>query len=109
MPSHSLFSVVASSIASDLRSAPRSARQLGFAGLEVPLVWGSTDLTDLSATGQRDVTQVLATQEQQLVAISCDLGTKGFGPGADVDLLLARLDKAMNAARGLQAGVITID
>src|SRR6187455_264598 len=108
MPSpRSLLSVVAPAIAPDLRSAPRAARQLGFGGLEVPLIWGSVDLTDLSATGQRDVTHLLATQEQQLVAISVDLGTKGFGPGADVDRLLSRLDKAMNAARGLQAGVIT--
>src|SRR4051812_16148266 len=110
MPSHrSLVSIVAPAVAADLRSAPRAARQLGFSGLEVPLAWGSTDLADLSASGQREVSHLLAAHEQQLVSISVDLGTKGFGFGADVDRLLARLDQAMNAARGLQAGIISID
>ncbi|QOV90528.1 sugar phosphate isomerase/epimerase family protein [Humisphaera borealis] len=103
------LSVVATAIANDLRLAPKVARQLGFTGLQLPLVFGSVDLTQLSGTGLRDVRQLLATHEQQLVAISADLGPKGFGPGADVDRLLKRLADAMQVARGLTAGLLTVD
>ena len=104
-----ILSVVATAVANDLKSAPKAARGLGFAGLQLPLVFGSVDLTQLSGTGLRDVRQLLAAHEQQLVAISADLGPKGFGPGADIDRLLKRLADAMQAARGLTAGLLTVD
>ncbi|MDB5297827.1 MAG: Xylose isomerase protein barrel [Phycisphaerales bacterium] len=103
------LSVVASALAPDLRSAPAVARQLGFGGLQLPTAFGGTDLTTLSGTGQRDVRHLLATHEQQLVSLSVDLGSKGFGPGADIDRVLAVLRSAMAAARGLAAGVVCID
>ena len=49
------------------------------------VTYGGVDLTELSGTGLRDVRQLLAAHEQRLVAISADLGPKGFGPGADID------------------------
>lgn len=45
----------------------------------------------------------------QLVALRLDLGSKGFGPGADVDLELARLDEAMETAKGLQSPLVCVD
>src|SRR5687768_15242217 len=105
----STVSVVASAVAGDLKSAPRAARSMGFGGLQLPLVWGDLDLSKLSASGHRDVRQILAAHEQQFVAIDVDLGTAGLGPRADVDRQLSRLDYAMRAARGLGAGVVTVD
>lgn len=103
------LSVVATSVATDLRSAPKAARQLGFAGLQLPMSFGGVDLADLSGSGLRDVRQLLASHEQQLVAISADLGPKGFSPGADIDRVLKRLGSAMESARALMAGVVTVD
>lgn len=102
-------SVVATAVASDLRSAPKAARTLGFSGLQLPLVFGNVDLRELSATGLRDVRQLLASQQQRLVAIAVDIGPKGFGPGADVDRALQQLTDAMQTARGLAADLLTVD
>jgi sugar phosphate isomerase/epimerase len=110
MPSaHSILSVFAPSIAADLRSAPAASRRLGFQGLQLPVRYGSVDLATLSGTGFREVRHILATQEQTLTALATDLGPKGFSPGADIDQALSRLAKAVDAARGLGVGVITID
>ncbi|HEX8911695.1 MAG TPA: TIM barrel protein [Humisphaera sp.] len=105
----STLAVFAPAVAPDLRTAPAAARRLGFNGIQVPMTFGGVDLADLSSTGHREVRHLLSTQEQQLVAIAADLGPRGFGPGADVDRLLARLGKAMTAARELAAGVVTVD
>lgn len=102
-------SVVATAVANDLRSAPKAARELGFAGLQLPLLFGGVDLSQLSGTGQRDVRHLLSTQEQRLAGISVDLGPKGFGPGADIDRLLRRCADAMQAVRGLSADLIVMD
>lgn len=101
--------VFAPAVAADLKSAPKAARSLGFAGLLLPLTWGDVDLTKLSTTGQRDVRHLLSAHEQPLIGVSVDLGNKGFGPGADVDRLLARLSAALTAVRGLAAGVLCVD
>jgi sugar phosphate isomerase/epimerase len=52
---------------------------------------------------------VLAAENRQLIGLRADLGPKGFGPGADVDRLLSRLDKAIEAAAGLHAPLLCID
>jgi sugar phosphate isomerase/epimerase len=105
----SSLAVFAPAVAADLKAAPRASRTMGFGGLQLPLTWGGVDLSKLGGTGQRDVRQLLSAHEQQLVAISVDLGNKGVGPGADVDRLLARLTDALQAARGLLAGVVCVD
>ena len=101
--------VFAPALAPDLRSAPRLARRLGFAGVQLPAAYGGTDLTQLSGTGQREIRNLLSADEQQLVSISADLGPKGFGPGADIDRLLAKLLAVLTAARGLVAGAVCVD
>jgi sugar phosphate isomerase/epimerase len=110
MPVRALqIAVYAPAVAADLRDAPRAARQLGFGGLQVPLAWAGTDLSKLSGTGVRDVRHLLAAHEQPLVAIAVDVGNKGLAPGSDVDRVLARIEAGMQAARGLAAGVVTVD
>lgn len=100
---------VASALASDIRQAPRIAREIGFAGLEFDAVSGALDLTALSGSGRREVVRLLSSQDQQLVAVRADLGAKGFGPGADVDRQLSQLEQAMEAAAGLSAALLGVD
>ena len=101
--------VFAPALSTDLRSAPRLARQLGFAGVQLPATFGGTDLTQLSGTGQREIRNLLSADEQQLVSVAADLGPKGFGPGAAIDRLLAKLQSTLTAARGLAAGAVSVD
>ena len=100
---------VASALASDIREAPRIAREMGFAGLEFDTVSDSLDLTALSGSGRREVLRLLSSQDQQLIALRTDLGAKGFGPGADVDRQLSQLERAMEAAAGMSAPLLCVD
>jgi sugar phosphate isomerase/epimerase len=52
---------------------------------------------------------VLAAAGVTLVGLRADLGPKGFGLAADIDLLLSKLDAVMESALGLGAGVTCID
>jgi sugar phosphate isomerase/epimerase len=110
MPADRLrLSVVAHALSTDPRVAPRLARELGFAGVLFDAAAASLDLTALSGTGRREFRSVVAGQNQQLVGLRADLGGKGFGPGADVDRELERLEKAIDAARGLTAPLVSVD
>jgi sugar phosphate isomerase/epimerase len=101
--------IVASALSSDPRESPRLARQLDIDGLLFDAYSTSLDLPELSQTGRREFVRVLAAENRQLVGLRADLGPKGFGPGADVDRLLSHLDKALEAAVGLQSPLVTID
>lgn len=103
------LAVAAAALSDDPRQAPRTARQLGFAGLAFPAVSPAVDLTTLSATGRREFRHLLGSQDQQLAGVWADLGRKGFGPGADVDRALAQLDRILEAAKGLAAPVVCVD
>jgi sugar phosphate isomerase/epimerase len=101
--------ILASCIGGDLHDIPRTARQLGFAGMLLD-VWSTRlSLPELSASGRRDLRRIMAGQDQQIIGLTMDLGPKGLGPGADVDLQIARLDRAMDAAAGLQAPLVCVD
>lgn len=101
--------IIASALSTDPRQTPRLARTLGFDGLLYDAYSSSLSLPELSQTGRREFRQVLAAENRQLIGLRADLGPKGFGPGADVDRLLSRLDKAMEAAAGLQAPLLCMD
>ena len=101
--------IVAAALSNDPRAAPRLARAAGFAGLQFDAVSSSLDLTDLSQTGRREFRHLLGSGDQQLIGLRADPGTKGFGPGADIDRVLARFDKIMEAAKGLSAPLVCID
>jgi sugar phosphate isomerase/epimerase len=85
------------------------SRALGFAGLLFDAYTPSLSLPDLSATGRREFLQVLSGGDQRLVGLQGDLGPRGFGPGADVDRLIARIDRAMEAAAGLRAPLLCLE
>src|SRR4051812_27021444 len=103
------IAVSASALTDDPRRAPQLSRRLGFAGLIFPAASSAVDVTELSATGRREFRQLFSSQDQQLVALAADLGPRGFAPGADVDRVLARLDRVLEAARGLAVPMICAD
>ena len=103
------FAIVAGTLSPDARAAARLSRELGFDGLQFDAYGPALRIPDLSTTGRREFRQVLSTQNQQLIGLRVDLGSKGFGPGADVDRLLNGLSRAMAAAAGLVAPLVCVD
>src|SRR3954468_17896711 len=110
MPPHRpRLSVVAHTLSPDPRVAPRLAREFGFEGVLFDACPPALDLPSLSGTGRREFRSVVSGQNQQLVGLRLDLGQQGFGLRGDVDRELARLDKAMDAAKGLGAPLVCVD
>jgi sugar phosphate isomerase/epimerase len=103
------LSIVASALSADLRAAPRLARQLQFHGLLVDAWSAGLSLPELSATGRRELLRVISSENQQVVGLRADLAARGLAPGADADQIIDRLDRAMEAAVGLQAPLICVD
>ncbi|MGB7158244.1 MAG: TIM barrel protein [Tepidisphaeraceae bacterium] len=108
-PAKLKIGVIAAALSTDARQAPRLARQLGFDGLLFDAYSPTLNLPDLSQSGRREFRHVLAAESRQLVGLRADLGPKGFGPGADIDRVLSHLEKAMDAAAGLQAPLLCVD
>jgi sugar phosphate isomerase/epimerase len=103
------ISVTASALTSDARAAPRLARQAGFGGLVFDAYSAALNLPELSSSGRREFRRLLSAEAQPLVAVQCDLGAKGFGPGADVERELSHLDRAMEVAAELGAGCVCVE
>src|SRR5882724_12915814 len=103
------FSVMASAVTDDLRNALRLARSAGFAGVVYDVYSSRLNLTELSASGKRDFRHLLSAQDQQLAALSVDIGPKGIDLGADVDRVIARLDTSMDTAIALGTKLICVD
>lgn len=101
--------VLASALSPDLRRAAPTARELGFDGLQLDLSMGGVDLTSLTQSGRREVRHLLSSNNQQVLSLRVDLGTKGFSPGSDIDRAINRLEKAMDAAAGLGTHVLCVD
>lgn len=105
----SQIAVTAASLTDDIRRAPGMARKLGFSGLQFAGYAPSLNIPDLSASGRREFRNMITGENVQLVGLTADLGAKGFGPGADVDRMLARLDKVLEAAKALAAPLLCVD
>lgn len=101
--------IISTALSDSIRESAATARQLGFAGLLVPAFGATLRIDDLSATGRCEFRHILSAQNQQLIGLSADLGAKGFGPGADVDRLIARLDRVLEATSGLGAPLVCIE
>jgi sugar phosphate isomerase/epimerase len=101
--------VVASALGEDPREAPRRARTLGFDGLQFDAYSSSFNLPELSGSGRREFLRFISSQDRQLVGLRFDVGPNGFGPGADVDRILDRLDKIMQSAVELSAPLVCVD
>src|SRR3954471_19629723 len=99
----------AATFSTDAREAARAARSAGFDGLQFDAFTPSFDLTDLSQTGRREFRHVLTNNDQQLIGLRVDVGPKGFGPSADIDRLLSRFEKVMDAAKGLGAPLVCVE
>ncbi|CAN5444621.1 hypothetical protein BH09PLA1_BH09PLA1_16340 [soil metagenome] len=103
------FSAIAAALSDDPRQAMSQSRSMGLAGLVFDAFSANLSLPDLSGTGRREFTHILQSSAQSLVAIRADIGPRGFAPGADLDRLLAGLDRVMQVARDLKAGAVSID
>jgi sugar phosphate isomerase/epimerase len=103
------LAVVAAALDSDVRNAARISRQLGFAGLLLDATMPGLNLTELSQSGRRELASVLRSENQRLAAIRFDLGPTGITPRTDLDKLLARLDKVLDAAASLGSGLLCVD
>src|SRR5687768_15034773 len=90
-----MFGVVAGVLSDDPRQAPKLARGAGFEGVQFDVYGVGLNLTDLSLTGRRDFKHALAAQDQQMAGLRADVGPKGLTSSADMDRIIARLDKAM--------------
>lgn len=101
--------IVASALSDDPRIAARSARAMGFRGVELDVATRSIDLTSLSQTGNRELRHVLASSDQTLIALRADWGANGAGPQADIDRLLSSMQRAMEAAKSLGAPMLCVD
>ena len=105
----SQIAVTAASITDDVRRAPALARTLGFSGLQFAGYSPSFNVPDLSSSGRREFRHMISGANVRLNGLSVDLGAKGLGPGADVDRILARLDKVLDAAKELAAPLLCVD
>jgi sugar phosphate isomerase/epimerase len=104
-----LLAVVAAALDPDVRTASRLSRQFGFAGLLLDAAMPGLNLTDLSQSGRREIRQLLQSENQRLAAIRLDLGPNGITPRTDLDKLLSRLDKTLDAAASLGSTVVCLD
>jgi sugar phosphate isomerase/epimerase len=104
-----MLAVTAITFSNDARLAATQARHAGFAGLLFDAYSTALSLPDLSQTGRREFRHVLAAQQIELVGLDGQIGPKGFGPDADIDRLISRIDRAMEAAAGLAAPLLCLD
>lgn len=101
--------IVASALTENVREAPRLARMHGFDGLLFDAFAPGLSLPDLSASGRREFRHLLSAEDRQFAGLRVDLGAKGLAPGADVDRLIAQLDRAMEAAAGLGSPLLCVE
>src|SRR5579863_8021316 len=101
--------VVASGLSADPREAARISHQIGANGLQFESQSPAVDLMELTASGRREFLRVLASQDQQLIGLRADVGPAGFGPEADVDRAIARIERVMEAAAGLASPLVCLE
>jgi sugar phosphate isomerase/epimerase len=101
--------VVAAALSEDFRTAVKSARTAGFAGIQMGRRLGGLDLISLSQSGKRDLRTILRAEGMELTSLRLDLGGKGLGPGTDVDAALDGIEGVLIAAAGLQTPLVCVD
>jgi sugar phosphate isomerase/epimerase len=103
------LAVVAATLDAEPRAAIGRARSAGFAGVQLDWRSEQLDVTTLSNSGRRELRALLRSSDLGLVGLRIDLGNKGIGPDADVDAVLARLDRVLQAAVELGAPLVCVD
>jgi hypothetical protein len=101
--------IVSAAMSLDAREAATRSRQAGFAGLLFDAYSPQLALPELSGSGRREFVKVMSGQDQQLVGLQADVEGKGFSPSTDIDRLLSRVDRAMEAAAGLGSPLVCVD
>jgi sugar phosphate isomerase/epimerase len=101
--------IVSAAMSLDAREAATRSRQAGFAGLLFDAYTPQLSLPELSQSGRREFRGVMSGQDQQLVGLGADAEGKGFSPSTDIDRLLSRVDRAMEAAAGLGSPLVCVD
>ena len=104
-----LFAILAAALTDNPHEAPRLARGAGFAGLLFDAYSARFNIPDLTLSGRRDFRHMLAAQDEQLSGLRVDIGIKGISIGADIDRVLARLDRVMECAVGLSCRQVCVD
>ena len=103
------IAINAAALSLDPRQVARLSREMGFTGLQFDAYGSALRFPDLSASGRREFRGMLSTQNQSLVGLRVELGSKGLLPGSDVDRLLHGLDRAMESAAELGAPLLCVD
>jgi sugar phosphate isomerase/epimerase len=103
------YAVTASTFSTDPRDAVESVRKSAFDGVVFDAVSPVFDLTTLSDTGRREFRHVLSSRDLTAVALQVDVGPKGFGPGADLDRLLSRFDKVLQATAAIPGAMLLVE
>ncbi len=103
------IAVTAAALSADPRQAAAAARKIGIRGVLFDAVSPAFSVPDLSQTGRREFRQMLSANECELVGLRVDLGPKGLSSKSDVDQQLRRIEKAMEAAQGLNTPQLCID
>jgi len=101
--------LLASTFSADLRQVALSSRLMGANGLLFDAFAGPLHLTKLSATGRREVRQILAGQDQAMVGLQADIGGIGLNIGADVDRIVAQFKQMLETAAGLVSPLVCVD
>lgn len=103
------LAVTASSLSNNVREVPPLARQMGVEGLLFDAYGPELSFPELSNTGRREFAYLVRSNDRQIVGLRVDLGTEGLSPKADVDQQLSRIERAMDAARGLQSPLVCVE
>jgi sugar phosphate isomerase/epimerase len=101
--------IVAAALSQDPRKAAVLSRKLGFDGMVFDAYSPHFSLPELSQSGRREFKQVLSAQDLQLIGLRADLEGKGFSPSTDIERMLARVDRAMEAAVGMGSPLVCVD
>jgi sugar phosphate isomerase/epimerase len=101
--------VSASALSADPRITARTAREIGFAGVQFDAVSFGIDLTTLSGSGRRELRGILSAQDRELIGLRADAGLKGLGLGADVDRVIDKLAKVMETAAGMGSPLVCVE
>jgi sugar phosphate isomerase/epimerase len=106
---HRRYAVTAATFSAEPREAIDAARRAGFAGIAFDAVTPAFDSTTLSDTGRREFRSLLASFDLTAVALQVSVGSKGFGPSADLDRLLSQFDRVLQATASMPGAMLCAD
>src|ERR1700722_17488141 len=109
MPTAFPIAIISTAWDSDLRATAKRARAEGFSAIQLEARSPQLEIAALSASGRREVRQILSGLSLQIVGLRISLPGKGLGPRADIDAILAMLDPILESPAGLQSPLVCVD